>query len=145
MLVSTKGRYALRVLADLAEHSGEGYVPLKLIADRQNISEKYLEAVLKSLVREGIITGARGKGGGYVLALPADKISVGRVLRLTEPSLGTVSCLTGKGPKCPNAGNCPTLPLWKALDSMILNFLDGHTIADLKSEAASAAGMETGK
>ena len=91
MLVSTKGRYALRVLADLAEHTGDGNVALKLIAERQNISEKYLEAVLKALVRDGIIKGERGKGGGYVLAEPPDKISVGRVLRLTEPSLGTVS------------------------------------------------------
>ena len=138
MLVSTKGRYALRVLADLAEHTGEGNVALKLIAERQNISEKYLEAVLKALVRDGIIKGERGKGGGYVLAEPADKISVGRVLRLTEPSLGTVSCLSGKGAGCPNAANCSTLPLWKALDSMILDFLDSHTIADLKSEAALA-------
>ncbi|MGI6076294.1 MAG: RrF2 family transcriptional regulator [Pyramidobacter sp.] len=131
MLVSTKGRYALRVLVDLAEHADGGYVPLKVIADRQNISEKYLEAVLRALVRSQIIKGIRGKGGGYMLAVPAGELTLGRVLRLTEPSLGTVSCLAEGSEKCPNAAHCRTLPMWKKLDALILDYLDSHTVADL--------------
>lgn len=131
MLVSTKGRYALRVTLDLAENGGDGYVPLREIAERQKISEKYLEAILKSLVREGVLKGLRGKGGGYKLAVSPDQLSVGRVLRLTEPSLATVGCLRPSSETCPRRDVCPTLPMWKELDDMILAYLDSHTIADL--------------
>ncbi len=130
MLISTKGRYALLVLIDIAEHRGEDHVPLKVIADRQGISEKYLEAILKSLVQDKILIGLRGKGGGYRLAVPPQALSVGRVLRLCEPSLVTVACLQ-EGEECPRCGDCPTLPMWKELDDMILGYLDGKTIADL--------------
>ena len=108
MLVSTKGRYALRVLIDLAEHQSGDYVPLRAIAERQQISEKYLEAILKSLVRDKVLAGMRGKGGGYKLAVAPEALTVGRILRLTEPSLATVSCLAGRGEKCrrrPCGGN----------------------------------------
>lgn len=142
MLVSTKGRYALRVLVDLAEHSGEGYVPLKIIAAREDISEKYLESILKSLVQDKILTGLRGKGGGYKLAVPPHALSVGRVLRLSEPSLATVNCLTENAEQCPRSGECRTLPMWKELDSMILGYLDGKTIADLARSNGGEAGPE---
>lgn len=139
MLVSTKGRYALRVLVDLAEHGNGGFVPLKIIAERQQISEKYLEAVLKSLVHEKLLTGLRGKGGGYKLAVPPDQLSVGRVLRLSEPSLATVSCLMEGAEPCARRAECRTFPLWKELDSMILSFLDSRTIADLLPHASEKA------
>ncbi len=136
MLVSTKGRYALRVMLDLAENRASGYVPLRAIAERQDISEKYLEAILKSLVREGILEGVRGKGGGYRLAVSPERLSVGRVLRLTEPSLATVGCLRPSSGVCPRRDVCPTLPMWKELDKMILDYLDKHTIADLMTPGA---------
>ena len=93
MMISTKGRYALRVLIDLAEHQTDGYIPLKTIAERQGISEKYLEIVLKSLVKARVLTGVRGKGGGYRLTKPPEQYTVGEILRLTEESLAPVSCL----------------------------------------------------
>ena len=131
MLISTRGRYALRVMIDLAEQQSEGYVPLSRIAVRQGISEKYLEAILKSLVRDKLLEGSRGKGGGYRLLLSPAEISVGRILRLTEPSLGTVSCLLPGASKCPRSDDCRTLPLWKELDAVMLEFLDSRTLADL--------------
>ena len=93
MMISTKGRYALRVMIDLAEHQADGYIPLKVIAERQDISEKYLESILKALVREKILTGLRGKGGGYRLAKPPERCTVGSILRLTEGSLAPVAGL----------------------------------------------------
>lgn len=142
MLVSTKGRYALRVLIDLAEHQSGGYVPLRAIAERQRISEKYLEAILKSLVRDRILVGMRGKGGGYKLAVAPEELTVGRILRLTEPSLATVSCLSEYGEECARCGECRTLPMWRELDAMILAYLDGRRLADLiKTSASSAAGV----
>lgn len=145
MLISTKGRYALRVLIDLAENSKEGPVTLREIAQRQEISEKYLEAVVKSLVHEKILKGTRGKGGGYLLAVPPDELSIGRILRLTEPGLGTVNCL-GTGVVCPRAKDCPTLPLWKELDSLILDFLDGRSLDSLlKPEARAKADLDENK
>lgn len=132
MLVSTKGRYALRVLVDLAERHEEGvYVPLKQIAERQGLSEKYLESVLKSLVKHDVLLGARGKGGGYRLGVEPDELTVGRVLRLTEPTLGTVSCLTEGNSGCGRCDKCPTVSMWRELDNLILDFLDSHTVADL--------------
>jgi len=103
MLISTKGRYALRVMIDLAEHQGAGYIPLKEIAQRQGISEKYLESIVKALVRGGMLTGLRGKGGGYRLSRPPEQYTVGAVLRLTEGSLSPVSCLEAEAPPCARA------------------------------------------
>lgn len=131
MLVSTKGRYALRVLADMAEHRTEGYLPLKEIAQRQEISEKYLESVLKSLVKNGLLTGLRGKGGGYKLTRAPEQYTVWDVLRLTEDSLSPVSCLEEGAPPCGRAAACRTLPLWQGLDRVIRDYLSGITIADL--------------
>ncbi len=131
MMVSTKGRYALRVLIDLAEHQSEGYVPLKEIAQRQEISEKYLESILKILVRSQLLSGMRGKGGGYRLTMPPEDYSVGQVLRLTEDGLAPVSCLEREEVQCSRRDTCHTLPMWKKLDDLINSFLDGISLADL--------------
>ncbi|MGI5935307.1 MAG: RrF2 family transcriptional regulator [Oscillospiraceae bacterium] len=135
MLVSTRGRYALRVMIDLAEHQGEGYIPLKEIAQRQEISEKYLESILKTLVSNKFLIGLRGKGGGYRLAKSPDLYTVGSILRMTEGSLAPVACLEEETEQCHRMANCPTLPMWKALHKMINEFFDGITIADLMSSS----------
>ena len=131
MLISTKGRYALRVMADLAEHPSEGYIPLKEIAQRQEISEKYLEAIIKILVKARLLTGVRGKGGGYKLTHPPEQYTVGEVLRLTEETLAPVACLDETADICPRALNCRTLPVWKGLNRVINEYLDHITVADL--------------
>lgn len=131
MMVSTKGRYALRVMIDLAEHQTEGYLPLKEIAERQEISEKYLETILKSLVQNRILTGMRGKGGGYRLTRTPEQYTVGEILRLTEGDLAPVSCLEQNAPPCPRVARCRALPMWKKLDQMVNEFFDSITIADL--------------
>lgn len=131
MIVSTKGRYALRVMIDLAEHQSEKYVPLKEVAARQEISEKYLENILKVLVQNGFLEGLRGKGGGYRLTRTPAQYSVGEILRLTEGSLAPVTCLEGEENTCPRAGHCHTLPMWEKLDSLINGYLDSVSLADL--------------
>ena len=131
MLISTKGRYALRVMADLAEHPSEGYIPLKEIAQRQEISEKYLEAIIKILVKARLLTGVRGKGGGYKLTRGPEQYAVGEFLRLTEETLAPVACLEEAADVCPRAPNCRTLPLWKGLNRVINEYLDHITVADI--------------
>ena len=131
MLISTKGRYALRVLVDMAEHQSDGYVPLKEIASRQEISEKYLESIVKMLVKEGILTGLRGKGGGYRLSRTPDQFTVGNILRVTEGSLAPVSCLEEGKLACPRMSTCRTLTMWEGLDRAIRTYLEGYTVADL--------------
>ncbi len=130
VLISTKGRYALRVMIDLAEHQGKDYVPLKELARRQEISEKYLESIMKLLVKAKLLNGLRGKGGGYQLTRAPEAYTVGEVLRLTEDSLAPVSCLeTDNG--CSRAGMCRTLRLWQGLDRVIQEYLNGVTLGDL--------------
>lgn len=136
MMVSTKGRYALRVMIDLAEHQSEGYVPLKEIAARQEISEKYLESILKVLVQQRFLEGLRGKGGGYKLTRAPETYTVGSILRLTEESLAPVSCLDGNADTCPRMAQCRTLSLWQGLDRVINEYLDSITIADLMHQGA---------
>ena len=131
MLISTKGRYALRVLVDMAEHETGNFLPLRDVARRQVISEKYLESVVKLLVRGGIVEGLRGKGGGYCLRRPPDQISVGEVLRLCEGNLSPVSCLGPEAVPCERSPYCRTLPLWRGLDRVISDYLDNFTLADL--------------
>lgn len=131
MMISTKGRYALRFLIDIAQHQAEGYVPLKEVADRQEISEKYLESIVKILVKEGMLTGLRGKGGGYRLSKTPDQYHVRQVLQLMEGPLVPVACLEGHADSCPRMASCPTLPLWQGLDRVIREYLDGFTIEDL--------------
>ena len=111
MIVSTKGRYALRVMIDLSEHQSEKYVPLKEIAARQEISEKYLENILKVLVQNGFLEGLRGKGGGYRLSRPPEEYTVGSIIRLTEGGLAPVACLEEQSGRCRRADQCRTLPL----------------------------------
>ena len=131
MLISTKGRYALRVLTDMAEHQSGGYVPLKEIAQRQEISEKYLETIVKTLVNDGILIGLRGKGGGYRLSKSPDQIKVADILRLTEGTLSPVACLEIGAAPCARMTQCRTLDLWRGLNQVINEYLEGYTIADL--------------
>ena len=131
MLISTKGRYALRVLIDMAEHQSENYVPLKEIAQRQDISEKYLESIVKALVKGGILTGLRGKGGGYRLSRSPEQFTVGGILRMTEGSLAPVSCLEEGAAPCVRMNACRTLSMWQGLDRLIQEYLEHYTIADL--------------
>lgn len=131
MIVSTKGRYALRVMIDLAEHQAERYVPLKEVAARQDISEKYLENILKVLVQNGFLEGLRGKGGGYRLTRSPDQYTVAEILLLTEGSLAPVSCLTPGAPACERMANCHTYTMWKGLNDLIADYFGKITLADL--------------
>lgn len=131
MLISTRGRYALRVMIDLAEHQGEGFIPLKAIAQRQGISEKYLESIMKLLVKAKLLNGLRGKGGGYQLTKAPEQYTAGSILRMTEESMAPVSCLESDAEACLRAAECRTLPLWKGLDKVINDYLDNFTLADL--------------
>lgn len=131
MLVSTKGRYALRVMIDLAEHNTGDYVPLKEIAQRQEISEKYLESIISVLTKSGLVSGLRGKGGGYKLTRRPEQYTLGAILTLIEGSLAPVSCLESDQNLCERAAECKTLPVWEKLYQIIEEFLDGITVADL--------------
>lgn len=130
-MISTKGRYALRVLIDMAQHQTTGYLPLKEIAARQDISEKYLESIVKELVKARILEGLRGKGGGYRLTRTPDQITVGDVIRLMEGSLAPVACLEKDSPPCARSAQCRTLSLWQGLNDLVNGYLDKFTIADL--------------
>ncbi len=131
MLISTKGRYALRVMIDLAEHQAEGFIPLKVIAQRQDISEKYLESIIKQMVKAKLVSGLRGKGGGYRLTKAPEQYTVGSILRITEDSMAPVACLEPGSEACPRAAECRTLSLWRGLDKVINDYLDDFTLADL--------------
>ena len=130
MMISTKGRYALRVMLDLAAH-GEGFLSLKEIAVQQAISMKYLEAIVAILNRAGLVRSHRGKEGGYQLTRPADEISVAEILRSAEGTLSPVACPSLEGTPCGRADECLTLPLWQALDRRIDGYLSGVTLEDL--------------
>jgi len=132
-LISTKGRYALRVMLDMAENSNGGYIPLKDIATRQEISLKYMETIMPNLVKAGFLEGTQGKGGGYKLSRPADQYSVGEILRVTEGTLAPVACLD-EGFICPRMDGCITLPVWKKLDSLIGDYLDNVKLTDLLND-----------
>ena len=134
MLISTKGRYALRVMIDLAEHQSGEFISLKGIARRQEISEKYLESIIRMLVKARVLESLRGKGGGYKLRKAPDQYTVGSVLRLTEESLAPVSCLEEGALVCPRMTKCRTLPLWQGLDKVIHDYLESVTIADLMEQ-----------
>lgn len=131
MKISTKGRYALRVMAELANHSPEEFVPLKEIAGHQEISEKYLEAIMKNLVKAGLVSGVRGKGGGYRLARRPEECTLRDILEVTEGSLAPVACLEPGRAPCPRAEKCVTLPVWQELDGLIRDYLSGVTLARL--------------
>ncbi len=131
MLISTKGRYALRVMIDLAEHKDAERIPLKEIAERQDISQKYIEAIMTLLSKKGFVDAAHGKGGGYKLNRKPEEYKIGEILRLTEGSLSPVACLEAGAEECPRKANCRTLPLWTKLDELVEGYLDSVSLADL--------------
>lgn len=131
MMISTRGRYALRVLIDLAEHRNGNFIPLKEIAARQEISLKYVEQMMSLMSANGIVEAAHGKGGGYRLTRDPAKCRVGEILRLTEGTLAPVACLEERAAHCSRSAECRTLALWKKLSDAIEGCLDGITLADL--------------
>lgn len=131
MKISTKGRYALRMLIDLSMHKEEGYVSLKDVAERQGISKKYLEQIVPLLSRTGMLKANRGYQGGYALAKPASEYTVADILTLTEGSLAPIACLESDENDCPRAAECITLPVWKGMYETILNYLGGITLQDI--------------
>ena len=131
MKISTKGRYALRLMIDLGEHQNAGYVTLKDIASRQNISKKYLEQIIPVLNKSGLLKTSRGFQGGYQLARAPKEYTVGEILRLTKGNLAPVSCLDCDVNNCERAGNCPTLNMWKGLYEVIIKYLESVTLQDL--------------
>lgn len=134
MKISTKGRYALRVLIDLSERNPNEFIPLTDIADRQGISEKYLESIVSVLIKNDYLISLRGKGGGYKLSRQPDEYTVGEILRVTEGSFAPVACLEKKPNKCGMASQCKTLKMWEGFEKVISGYFDGITIADLVSD-----------
>ena len=130
-MISTRGRYALRVLIDLAEHAKDGYVPMKDVAQRQGISLKYLERILPVLTKHGIVDGVQGKGGGYRLLKAPEDLKIGDILRLTEGDLAPVACLECGAKPCERAFECRTYPLWVDFYRVITDFFDSRTLADI--------------
>ena len=131
MRISTKGRYALRMLLDLAEHRESGFISLKELAERQEISKKYLEQIIPMLSKGSILRTSRGTQGGYMLARSPEKITVGDILRLTEGSLSPVACADEDPIECTRCADCPTLPIWQGLSRVICEYLDGITLQDI--------------
>ena len=129
MIISTRGRYELRVMIDLSQQDPDSYTPLKEIAARQEISEKYLENILKSLVTQGFILGLRGKGGGYRLTKSPEEYTLASILHATEGSLAAVACLEDHAPECARAGQCPTRPIWEKLNNLIEDYLGSITLS----------------
>lgn len=131
MMVSTRGRYALRVMIDLAEHGNGKYIAMKCVAERQEISLKYIEKILRLLVSANLIEGVHGKGGGYRLTRAPEDYPIGEILRLTEGSLAPVACLECGVEECKRAAECRTLPMWTELDNLVNEYLGKITLADL--------------
>ena len=134
MIVSTKGRYALRVMVCLAQKGQGEYVPLKEIAEAEAISQKYLEAIMTTLSKADFVDAAHGKGGGYRLNRPAEEYTVGGILKLTEGSLNVASCTAQGAAACSRSECCHALPMWERLDKMIDEFFEGITLEDLLKE-----------
>ena len=135
MVISSKGRYALRVMVDLAEHGGDGYVSMRDVARRQEISDKYAGQIMTLLSRAGLVDGVTGKGGGYRLTRQPQEYPLGEILRLTEGSLAPVACLESGALPCDRMAECRTISMWQELDKLINNYLDSITIADLVQQA----------
>ena len=131
MKISTKGRYAIRVLLDLAEHSGEHYISTKDIAKRQGITVKYLEHIVALLTKAGYIKSLRGSQGGYQLTRQPENYTLWEILETAEGSLAPVTCLEDQPNTCPRADTCPTLPLWEGLNDVVRHYLEHYTLADL--------------
>lgn len=131
MMISTRGRYALRVMIHLAEHAGDGYIPMKKVAEQQGISLKYLEQILPALSKNNLIEGVHGKGGGYRLSRRPEEYTVGEILRLTEGDLAPVACLERSAATCERKDTCKTLSMWSGFFRLTNEYFDGITIADL--------------
>ena len=131
MIVSTKGRYALRVMVCFAQRGGEEYIPLKEIAEAEGISQKYLESIMAVLSKAGFVDAVHGKGGGYRLNRKPEEYTIGSILKLTEGSLAVASCTTQGAAACSRSECCQALPMWERLDKMIDDFFEGITLADL--------------
>ena len=131
MIVSTRGRYALRVMIDLAENGNGEFLPMKDVAARQGISHKYLEQILPVLTKNGLVQAVHGKGGGYKILVKPEECTVGMILRLTEGELTAVACLEDGAPECEKKGDCRTIGLWSDLNKAINNLIDSYTLADL--------------
>ena len=134
MIVSTKGRYALRVMVNFARRGGEEYIPLKEIAEAEGISQKYLETIMATLSKAGVVDAVHGTGGGYRLNRSPEEYTVGSILKLTEGNLSAVSCTSQGAAACSRSECCNALPMWEKLDRMIDEFFEGITIADLLKE-----------
>lgn len=130
-MITTKGRYAIRVMLDLAENESDKFIPLKDIATRQNISKKYLEIIVKDLVNAKLIVGVSGKGGGYQLCRTPDEYTIGEILELMEGTLSPVACLVDEENECPRKGECETLPLWEEYDKLVHDFFYGKKLSDV--------------
>ena len=135
MIVSTKGRYALRVMLHFAQKGGEDYIPLKEIAEAEGISQKYLESIMTTLSKAGFVDAVHGKGGGYRLNRRPEDYTVGAILSLTEGGLRTVSCTSQGASACARSTCCSTLPMWEKLDKMVNDFFEGITLADLLKDS----------
>ncbi len=140
MIVSTKGRYALRVMVALAQWGGTEYVPLKEIAEKENISQKYLEAIMTTLSKAGFVDAVHGKGGGYRLNRSPEEYTVGSILKLSEGGLSAVSCTSQGAAACSRTVCCQARPMWDRLDKLIDDFLEGITLADLLREPQETDG-----
>lgn len=136
MIVSTKGRYALRVMIDLAEHQNDAYIPMKDVANRQHISLKYIEKIMPVLSKNHLVEGVHGKGGGYRLTREPKDYTVGEILRLTEGDMAPVACLECGAAPCAKIADCRTLPMWTDFYRLINEYFDGITIADLMKEVS---------
>jgi Rrf2 family protein len=136
MIVSTKGRYALRVMLCLAQREADAYIPLKEIAEAEEISQKYLESIMTILSKAGFLDAVHGKGGGYRLNRKPEEYTVGSILRLTEGTLAPVSCTTQGAAACSRSSCCQTLPMWEKLEKLINDFFEGITLADLLKEGS---------
>ena len=135
MIVSTKGRYALRVMVGFAQRGGEEYIPLKEIAEAEGISQKYLESIMTVLSKAGFVDAVHGKGGGYRLNRPPEEYTVGSILKLTEGGLSAVSCTSQGAAACSRTECCQAKPMWDRLDKMSNDFFEGITLADLLKES----------
>lgn len=138
MKISTRGRYAIRVMLDLAEHNNGEYIPLMDIAKRQEISEKYLESIVSALSKNKLVTALRGKGGGYRLAKAPEEYTIGSILKVAEGSLAPIACLEDETNQCERAGECRTLKMWQDLYKLIDNYFENITLQDLLEQNADA-------
>ena len=138
MKISTRGRYAIRVMLDLAEHNSGEYIPLMDIAKRQEISEKYLESIVAALSRNKLVNALRGKGGGYRLAKAPEEYSIGSILRVTEGSMAPIACLENEPNECERAGECRTLKMWQDFYKLINDYFENITLQDLLEQSSDA-------